>query len=126
MSTDMSESDYMTAEQIAVLLCENATLKAENERLREAVDVAFTHAKKMRDAAKLTSPYPRDNDKRRVWVKALYDEGKCLHDKLRPLRAALSNVNTGGEAPKQMPPEGTVEYLSLDQLFDVLTGKPRA
>ena len=64
-------------------------LEAENERLREALEVVWKEATTMRNASKLVGPYPKEPANNRVWARSMYHAGKKLHELIKPVRAAL-------------------------------------
>ena len=68
-------------------------LRAENERLREALDVAWKKAHEMRNASKLVGPYPNDRAATRTWARSLYHAGKDLCELLKPFRAITGGSN---------------------------------
>jgi hypothetical protein len=74
---------------------------ADNQRIAElekALDIAWNHAQKMRNAAKLVGPYSNDPKATRIWARSLYHEGKELMTKLKPYRDALARLSAeGGE-----------------------------
>ena len=67
-------------------------LEAENAKLREALEIAWSEAQKMRNASKLVGPYPNDAYASRIWSRSLYHAGKDLMDKLKPARQALGEI----------------------------------
>lgn len=71
--------------------------QAEIERLREALETAWSFATRMRNASKLVGPYEHDWKATKIWQRALYHEGKELHRLLKPTRAALAGGSDNAE-----------------------------
>lgn len=68
-----------------------AELEVEVGRLREALNVEWANATRMRNASKLVGPYPNDRAKNQLWVRALYHEGKAAHERMKSFRAGGSH-----------------------------------
>lgn len=75
------------AREVAAIIAQHyAQVIAENERLREALELAWKEAGRMRKASELVGPYPNDPKAHKVWVRSLYHAGKDLMEKLKPFR----------------------------------------